>query len=93
MPNLSRRNFLKVALGSAIVISTPFTLTNPKIVKEEVIYSSYTFGQKALAYGLSTGEIISSYLAIGGIWIADVLLALLAFMVLICSVIVTAILV
>ena len=91
MPNLSRRNFLKVALGSAIVISTPFTLTNPKIVKEEVIEHSYSFGQKALAYSFTTQELMTSYLAFGGIWIVDLLSALLIFMTLICSVILAAI--
>ena len=91
MINHSRRNFLKASLVSTLAVSVPFTLTNSKIIKEEVIDYSFTVGQKALAYGLSTSEIISSYLAISGIWIADVLFALMAFIVFICSIIVSVI--
>jgi len=87
----SRRNFLKLSLGSAIAVSMPLTLTASKLIKEEVIEHSYSFGQKALAYSFTTQELMTSYLAFGGIWVVDLLSALLIFMTLICSVILAAI--
>ena len=93
MIDYSRRNFLKLSLGSAIAVSMPLTLTvtGSKLITEEVIEHSYSFGQKALAYSFTTQELMTSYLAFGGIWIVDLLSALLIFMTLICSVILAAI--
>ena len=93
MVNHSRRDFLKASLGGAIAVSIPLTLSSSKLIREEVIDYSYSFGQKALSYSLSTQELLTTYLAVGGIWIADLLLALMMFVTLICSVIVAAILV
>ena len=93
MINHSRRDFLRVSIGGAIALSMPFTLSSSKVVREEVIDYSYSFGQKALSYSFSAQEFLSTYLAVGGIWIADLLLALMMFATLICSVITAAILV
>ncbi len=86
-----RRNFLKLSLRSAIAVSLPVTLTSSRLLKQEAIEYSYTFGQKAMSYSFTTQELLTSYLAYGGIWIADLLSAFLQFITVICSIIVTAI--
>ena len=93
MINHSRRDFLKASIVGAISVSIPLTLSSSKLIREEAIDYSYSFGQKALSYSFSTQELLSTYLAVGGIWIAELLLALMMFVTLICSVIAAAILV
>ncbi len=91
MIDYSRRNFLKLSLGSAIAVSLPVTLTSSRLLKQEAIEYSYTFGEKAMSYSFTTQELLTSYLAYGGIWIADLLSTFLQFITVICSIIVTAI--
>lgn len=90
MIDISRRNFLKLSIGGAVVISLPITIASSVIIKEEVLEYSYSFGEKAMSYSFSAQELINSYLAYGGIWIADLLSALLLFITVICSILVTA---
>ena len=91
MIDYSRRSFLKFSLGSAVAISLPINLSSSATIKKEVIEHSYAFTEKAMAYSFSTQELISSYLAFGGIWIADLLSALIIFISVICSILIAAI--
>ena len=91
MIDYSGRSFLKFSLGGAIAVSLPVVISSAAFVKEEVIEHSHVFTEKALSYSFTTQDFVSSYLAYGGIWIVDLLSALMIFITVICSILVAAI--